>query len=471
MSYVLKLRGFAVAIVAILSVAIIGGCAVSDDSESLSQDIESFRQVDFPSLRAYRWVASAYAADAPTPVAYFDVDAPVIILTGEDAGEFRADNGELYWADPVAEREARAYYVNIEGGGNTERLAIEVLPHASLSWLFRRYVNSSIERFKINPVDISRFYLAAGSTVLVIEQTGGEYRAARLPLDSIPDDFRRYDAVSLGNPIKVIEENPTLDESRCVPTVKDSDDYQLYHEASSSGGSIPHDYVVTIVREDGSPVNGDPSFLNLPIEDQRKCYRMAYLSEVLPPLEKWPNTTQYYIDELPPKMVYDRNDYRVVWAEEFDTLSFQDLNDNYFHARDDGVPADTPNNDYDNTFALKDGDLLMGIPLIPKNAEDKDYCNPDKWPVNQVYKAFDVTRCITEGNHGAGISTGVYFRYGYLEIRYSRLPTRQSGVSYFLWATGMDQFRGPVGIQRWNRYELHRSRYTGRHKAVAWENS
>ena len=469
MSYVLKLRGFAVAIVAILSVAIIGGCAVSDDSESLSQDIESFRQVDFSPLRSHEWVAHAYVADAPTPVAYFDVDDSVITLTGEDADEFRADNGELYWADPAAEREARAYYVNIEGGGNAERLAIEVLPHSSLSWLFRRYVNIPIERFKINPVDISRFYLAAGSTVLVIEQTGGEYRAARLPLDSIPDDFRRYDAVSLGHPIKVIEEKPTLDESRCVPIVKDSEDYRIYHESFDVGRSIPHDYIVTIVREDGSPVNGDPSFLNLPIEDQRKCYRMAYLSEVLPPLEKWPNTTQYYIDELPPKMVYDRNDYRVVWAEEFDTLSFQDLNDNYFYARDSGAPADTPNNEYDNTFALKDGDLLIGVPLIPNNAEDKDYCNPDKWPVNKVYKAFDRERCTIDRSHGQGIATGVYFQYGYLEVRYSRLPTRDSGVSIYLWATGKDQFRGTIGIQRWNKYETDQE-YQGK-KPPRRENS
>lgn len=217
-------------------------------------------------------------------------------------------------------------------------------------------------------------------------------------------------------------------------------------------------------------LNGSQGFLLLDKEQQRECFAKSYLFEILPLTR--PTTTDAHRASLPSGTRYSRNQYDLVWNEEFGSgTTIDSLLEGGYHI---GVASRFPGfrvpnyrttpSPLDDPIKIEDDKLYIGYGVKPKHIGGEcdpekmenpaDVINPDKCVIASIVKDF---------------SPPIHFKYGLLEIDFARTVAPSSGLYMWLsshanWVDWWDRKRDSelqVGYGYPDRYAGARFRESG----------
>ncbi len=376
------------------------------------------------------------------PPSVIDITEDHIISTG--VGEtipfsLDADNDLLRWNDI---RQRKSFEVEIiDTATNTSALSMTITtaPSSFLEELFAAAAGSgaTLNRWWVSDEARPGYLYLEGETAPA-GGAAGEVRAHVMEFRKIQGrdrgsvTSRAIDPVTSAAPLRERRflELSVLDTDAIVDRLVSSHDTLCAPPANTISYAYTHDYVVTREHTDGLGLlharNGSQAFLLLDEEAQRQCFRQAYLFEIIPGTP--PATTETLRGTLPPNMRYERSQYDLVWTEEFEDTTIQDLYDQgYTIDIRNGVSSNRPKRyesypftqtavTYDDPIKIENGKLHLGYGLIPKNS-DSD-CNPE----TAGLRIFDFVDNCTPGATANNIQVPVEYKYGYLEIAFARSP-------------------------------------------------
>ena len=294
----------------------------------------------------------------------------------------------------------------------------------------------------MDPRDFTRFYIAINGETLGIKFLPNKtFRYVQLDcgaipcVDQFPPDFSYMESLPVGD-LELLEvPYSLLEQERCHPV------------SPSNQRGKDHEYVVTRIENDGQTLNGDPAFMLVDSLEQAMCFADTYLHETHATIANKPVTTSEHRDSLPSDMFYDKDQYDLVFNADFDDIP-DDYNRSELPKRLANIglkigsywgelsPFLLTEDKTDDPVFVRDGKLWFGVGLkgqiIPdSNPEARYECNPNKSGLTnaQIIETYNPDKCVPTGSV---YMLAPYFKYGFVEINFSKMPTPKSGLSFWI---------------------------------------
>ena len=386
----------------------------------------------------------------PAPVIDITEDHIISMSVGQAVPfSLDADNDFLRWNDIRQRKTFQIEIIDTATSTSALSMTITTAPSSFLEELFVAAAGNgaTLNRWWI-PGETHPGYLYLEGETASAGGAAGEVHAYVMEFQKIQDrdrgmvTSRKIDPVTSAAPLRerrFLSESSVLDTDAIVARLVNSHDTLCAPPPNPTTHAYNHDYVVTREHIDDLGLlharSGSQAFLLLDEETQRQCFRQAYLFEIIPGTP--PPTTQALRDTLPPNMRYAKNQYDLVWAEEFEDTTIPDLYDQgYIIDIRNGVSSDRPKRyesypfaqtavTYDDPIRIENGKFYLGYGLVPKN-NDSD-CDPE----SAGLRIFDFVDNCTPGATTNNIYIPVEYKYGYLEIAFARSPFL--GHAPFVW--------------------------------------